>query len=143
MKSTGRIRRVDEQGRIILPKELRNTFKMIEKETRLDVSREGEFLVLSTSYRSGVSIPLHDLGSISIPKEIRETMNIKEKDDLEIFTEGDCIFLRKHSNGCNQCGDSKHVLTVGKIILCRKCMKDLVNEVNNKINFLDLESGGK
>ena len=47
---------------------------------------------------TGIIRRIDDLGRIVIPKEIRNTMHIRESDPLEIFTERDGdIILKKYS----------------------------------------------
>lgn len=46
MKSTGIVRKVDELGRIVLPKELRATFK-IEHKDPLEIYVEGDNIILT------------------------------------------------------------------------------------------------
>ena len=45
MKATGIVRRVDELGRIVLPKELRDTFD-IHKQDPVEIFVDGEYIVL-------------------------------------------------------------------------------------------------
>lgn len=45
MKATGIVRKVDELGRIVLPKELRNVLSMPEG-TPIEIYTEGEFILL-------------------------------------------------------------------------------------------------
>lgn len=45
MKETGIVRKVDELGRIVLPKELRCTFE-IEEKTPLEIYVDGDAIVL-------------------------------------------------------------------------------------------------
>ena len=45
MKSTGIVRKVDELGRIVLPKELRGTFKIDHKDP-LEIYVEGDSIIL-------------------------------------------------------------------------------------------------
>lgn len=53
MKSTGIVRRVDELGRIVLPKELRDTMNIYEK-TPLAIFVDGEDIILRKYGRSCV-----------------------------------------------------------------------------------------
>ncbi|KEH89569.1 AbrB family transcriptional regulator [Clostridium novyi A str. 4540] len=46
MKSTGVVRRIDELGRIVIPKELRRALDIREKETSLEIFVEGEEVIL-------------------------------------------------------------------------------------------------
>lgn len=45
---------------------------------------------------TGMTRKVDGLGRVVIPKELRDNLGIKEKDPLEIFTEGECIVLRKY-----------------------------------------------
>ena len=45
MKSTGIVRRVDELGRVVLPRELRRTLT-IEEKTPLEIYVDGEKIIL-------------------------------------------------------------------------------------------------
>ena len=45
---------------------------------------------------TGVVRRIDDLGRVVIPKEIRRTMNIREGDPLEIYTEGKFVCFKKY-----------------------------------------------
>lgn len=44
---------------------------------------------------TGIVRKVDDLGRVVIPKETRRTLNIHEKDSLEILVEGEMIILQK------------------------------------------------
>lgn len=46
MKSLGIVRRIDEVGRIVLPKELRKMFNLKENEDALEIFVEGDRIIL-------------------------------------------------------------------------------------------------
>ena len=46
MKSTGIVRKIDQLGRIVLPKELRDLYGMKEKETVLEIYTEDDKIIL-------------------------------------------------------------------------------------------------
>ncbi|WP_039233388.1 AbrB/MazE/SpoVT family DNA-binding domain-containing protein [Clostridium novyi] len=46
MKSTGVVRKVDQLGRVVLPKELRRILDIIENETSMEIFVEGEQIIL-------------------------------------------------------------------------------------------------
>ena len=50
-------------------------------------------------------------------------MDIKEKDPLEIFTDGDRIVLRKYSNSCVFCGEGEDIIEFNGKHICPKCLK--------------------
>ena len=51
----------------------------------------------------GISRRLDNLGRYVIPSEIRKNLDIKEKDILEVYTDGDKIILRKVEECCTFC----------------------------------------
>ncbi|MCY6372428.1 AbrB/MazE/SpoVT family DNA-binding domain-containing protein [Clostridium ganghwense] len=46
MKATGIVRKVDQLGRIVLPKELRKTLNIKENQTGLEIFVEGQDIIL-------------------------------------------------------------------------------------------------
>ncbi|MCD3206801.1 AbrB/MazE/SpoVT family DNA-binding domain-containing protein [Clostridium botulinum C] len=46
MKNTGVVRKVDQLGRVVLPKELRRILDIIENETSMEIFIEGEQIIL-------------------------------------------------------------------------------------------------
>lgn len=45
----------------------------------------------------GIVRRMDELGRIVIPKELRRIMRLKEGDEMEIFSEGESLVVRKHS----------------------------------------------
>ena len=45
MRSTGIVRKVDQLGRLVLPKELRDTFGIEENKTVMEIFTEGEEII--------------------------------------------------------------------------------------------------
>ncbi|MEG0979022.1 MAG: AbrB/MazE/SpoVT family DNA-binding domain-containing protein [Oscillospiraceae bacterium] len=46
MKSAGIVRPIDEAGRLVLPKELRKAFNLIESESSVEIFTDGDKIVL-------------------------------------------------------------------------------------------------
>lgn len=74
---------------------------------------------------TGIVRPIDSLGRIVIPKELRATLDIQEKDPVEIFTEGDTIILRKHTPSCIFCGNSKSLTIYKEKSICSDCLTDI------------------
>lgn len=74
---------------------------------------------------TGIVRRVDELGRIVIPKELRRTLDIEEKDALEIFTEGDSIILKKYQPGCVFCGESKDVKNFKGKHVCSHCITAL------------------
>lgn len=64
MKSTGIVRKVDELGRVVIPKELRRTLGIAESDP-LEVFVDGEQIILR-KYRPGCFI----CGNLDAPKHL-------------------------------------------------------------------------
>ena len=79
MKSTGIVRKVDEQGRIVLPIELRRTL---------------------------------DLG---------------ERDELEIYLDDDKVILKKYEPACIFCGSGFGLVTYQGKNVCMECIQNMNN----------------
>ena len=74
---------------------------------------------------TGIIRKVDDLGRIVLPIELRRTLDIVERDELEIYMENDQIVLRKYEPSCVFCGaDRRLVLYAGKNI-CRDCVKEM------------------
>ena len=74
---------------------------------------------------TGIVRQLDALGRIVLPIELRRTLDIKNKDNLEILVDGNNIILRKHEPNCCFCGSGKDLATYKDRIICGKCLKDL------------------
>ena len=55
---------------------------------------------------TGIVRRIDELGRITIPKETRTMLDIKDNDSLEIFTEDGMILLKKYQPCCVFCGNS-------------------------------------
>lgn len=78
---------------------------------------------------TGIVRKVDELGRIVLPIELRRTLNINEKDSLEIYTDGSDIILRKYSPGCSACGAASNLTTRGGVTLCRDCVTVFVESL--------------
>lgn len=76
---------------------------------------------------TGIVRRLDELGRVVIPKEIRNKLNIEEKDPIEIYLEGTSIILRKFELGCIFCNNTKELSTYKDRLVCKKCLEKLSN----------------
>jgi len=72
---------------------------------------------------TGIVRPVDSLGRIVLPMELRRTLNINEKNPLEIYTDGDSIVLKRYQPGCAACGAAKRLVTHWSVTLCEDCVK--------------------
>jgi len=74
---------------------------------------------------TGIVRKVDELGRVVLPMELRRTLDIGEKDALEIFTEGASIILKKYEPACIFCQDAKDVINYKGKNICVNCMKEL------------------
>ncbi|WP_336992218.1 AbrB/MazE/SpoVT family DNA-binding domain-containing protein [Bacillus toyonensis] len=83
---------------------------------------------------TGVTRKVDELGRVVIPKELRNTLDIKEKSPLEIFIEGEDIILQKYQPDgvCALTGEVSNLniaLANGKITLSPEGAELLIKEI--------------
>ena len=66
-----------------------------------------------------------ELGRIVLPIELRRTLDITERDSLEIYVDGSSIILKKYQPACIFCDDAKDVVSYKGKNICAKCLKEL------------------
>lgn len=74
---------------------------------------------------TGITRPVDALGRIVIPMEIREAFDIKTKDSIEIFVQGDKIILKKHVESCLFCTSSEDLVNFEEKKICKACLSKL------------------
>ena len=58
---------------------------------------------------TGIVRKVDELGRIVLPVEMRRTLDIAEKDALEIYVEGTSVILKKYKPSCIFCDATKNV----------------------------------
>lgn len=74
---------------------------------------------------TGIVRKVDELGRVVLPIELRRTLDINEKDSLEIFVEGNQIILKKYEPACIFCQSSSDIKTFGGKNICKKCLGQL------------------
>lgn len=78
---------------------------------------------------TGIVRKVDELGRIVLPIELRRTLNINEKDSLEIYVEGNQVILKKYEPSCIFCGDASNVTTYCGKNICKSCLEVLADTV--------------
>jgi transcriptional pleiotropic regulator of transition state genes len=84
---------------------------------------KGEKTLKST----GIVRKVDELGRVVIPIELRRTLNIAEKDALEIYVDGEHIILKKYEPACIFCGNARNVTNYKGKNICPDCAQELKN----------------
>lgn len=74
----------------------------------------------------GIIRKVDELGRIVLPIELRRTLNISEKDYLEIFVEQDQVILKKYEPTCIFCGSSESIIGFKGKNVCQNCKDEMV-----------------
>ena len=74
---------------------------------------------------TGIVRKVDELGRIVLPIELRRTLEIAERDSLEIYVEGSTIILKKYEPACIFCGDAKDVVNYKGRNICKKCLDEM------------------
>ena len=74
---------------------------------------------------TGITRQVDELGRFVLPIEIRRSLGIKEKDTLEIFTDGEGIMLKKYEPACIFCNSADNIVYYEGKRICGECLAKL------------------
>ena len=74
---------------------------------------------------TGIVRKVDELGRIVLPIELRRTLDISEKDALEIYVEGEKIILRKDHDACVFCDSVRNLTEFKGRNVCQDCLAKL------------------
>lgn len=74
---------------------------------------------------TGIIRKVDELGRIVIPIELRRVLDIAERDELEIFMEGDHIVLQKYEPTCIFCASSQGLISYKGKNICQNCIRHI------------------
>jgi transcriptional pleiotropic regulator of transition state genes len=72
---------------------------------------------------TGIVRKVDDLGRVVLPKELRNTLGIDQKDPIEIFVDGDRIVLKKYEPGCVMCDNVNDTQLLHGKLICATCIQ--------------------
>ena len=74
---------------------------------------------------TGIVRRIDELGRIVLPIELRNKMDIKTKDSVEIFVDEDKIVLKKYTPACIFCGSADEVIKFNGKLICKHCIEEM------------------
>ena len=74
---------------------------------------------------TGIVRKVDELGRVVIPIELRRTLDIEQKDALEIYVDSDKIILRKYEPACVFCGNADEVTNFKGKNVCKECLNTM------------------
>lgn len=87
-------------------------------------SKERKLIMKST----GIVRKVDDLGRIVLPIELRRTLDINERDSLEIFVDGSQIILKKYLPSCIFCGEADNLRDFRGKLICADCVAGILDK---------------
>ena len=76
---------------------------------------------------TGIVRKVDELGRIVLPIELRRTLDIAERDELEIYLDDDKVILKKYEPSCIFCGSSCGLVTYHGRNVCLECIENMNN----------------
>lgn len=70
-----------------------------------------------------------ELGRVVLPVELRRTLDICERDRVEVGIEGERIYIQKVSDKCIFCGSERALTPFRDRWVCRTCRMQLSEEL--------------
>lgn len=80
---------------------------------------------LFTMKSTGITRKIDELGRIVLPIELRRSLDIGERDALEIYVDGENIVLKKDKAACVFCGSSDNIVDFKGKNICTECYTQL------------------
>ncbi len=74
---------------------------------------------------TGIVRRVDELGRIVLPKELRRTLNIDDKDSLEIYVDDEAIVLKKYQPACIFCASADDIVTYKDKSICLNCLRNI------------------
>lgn len=81
---------------------------------------------MGNTKKTGIVRELDRLGRITLPKEFRRSLQLKEKDKLMIFAEEDRIILTRYCEGDIFTGEQEDLIEFEGKFVSRKSIRELV-----------------
>lgn len=129
IKENGIIRKLDELGRIVIPREFRSG-KVREGITNIVVFNIKDYVIVEIKEQSeNVTKKIDELGRVLINMEIRNALEWREKDLIEIWSFNNYYILKKVEESCIFCGTKKQLAEFKTRAICKKCAEEIANKV--------------
>ena len=76
---------------------------------------------------TGIVRKVDELGRLVLPIELRRTLDIAERDELEIYLDDDKVVLKKYEPSCIFCGSSCGLVSYHGRNVCMECIENMSN----------------
>ena len=74
---------------------------------------------------TGITRRIDELGRVVLPVELRRTLDISEKDPIEIYVDGNTVVLKKYELTCAFCRNTDNLIHFKDKNICPSCLTAL------------------
>lgn len=74
---------------------------------------------------TGIVRRVDELGRIVVPIELRRSLDIGDRDTVEMYLEGENIIIRKYQPSCVFCGTTNDITLYREKMLCLECIEKI------------------
>jgi transcriptional pleiotropic regulator of transition state genes len=74
---------------------------------------------------TGIVRKVDELGRVVLPIELRRTLDIAERDALEIYVDDTMIVLKKYQPSCIFCDNVSDIVSYKGKNICPDCLKEI------------------
>ena len=75
--------------------------------------------------RGGIVRSVDELGRITVPKELRDSLGWEPQTRVEFVVEGEEVRLRRYATGCAFCGEETGLRNFRGKPVCARCLREL------------------
>lgn len=126
-KKTGIVRKIDELGRIVIPKYIIRQLEFVENDRLQIFIKENNVIIKKIEKEDTIGNVriLDTLGRIVIPKDIRKDKGWKERTPVELYLDSNFIILKRYIENCVFCNNDSHLIEFKGNKVCEKCISTL------------------
>jgi AbrB family transcriptional regulator, transcriptional pleiotropic regulator of transition state genes len=130
MKALGIVRKLDDLGRVTIPREVLRTFGLdVRDKPSMEIYQQANEVVIEKAKKGkkGMVRKIDELGRIVIPIAIARKLELDrvERTAVEYFLDGEKIILKKYEPGCTFCGKLDDLKSYKGRNVCDCCIKEL------------------
>ena len=89
---------------------------------KLKILGRKEGIILKST---GIVRKVDELGRIVLPIELRRTLDIAVRDELEIYLDDDKVVLKKYEPSCTFCASSRNLVSYRGRNVCIDCIRHM------------------
>lgn len=118
------IRQTDDTGRIVIPKEMRESLRLEGKPLAIHLleDKSGIAVLASKSVNTRSRRKLDEEGRLLINSAIRKQLGWGKVKQLEITASGESLLLKEPAKRCAICGSAETLMKIKEEYLCEDCL---------------------